>query len=387
MPWQGMSLMALRRHFIEDWQTQALTMTALCAQYGVSRKTGYQLVARWEREGEVAWSPRSRRPHTFAQATPPAVVAAVEAARRQHPRWGARKLRGWLRLQQPAVAWPSRGTCHTICVRAGLVRPARRSGRPTRRVITSLRPATQPNATWTIDFKGDFRLGDGSRCYPLTLRDLASRFTLSCCAFAQPDLGRTQRQVERVFAEFGLPDCIRSDNGPPFAGPGLAGLSQLNVTWLRLGIVLEHIAPGRPDQNGAHEQFHGVLKAATARPPAHTSRGQQRRFDRFVEEYNTERPHEALGDEVPAQHYVPSRRPWPRRLPPLEYPGHWEVRRVGSNGSVHLRSTRIFISRALDGHDVGFEEIADGVWTLHFGPVQLARWYDGESAVRSLTVD
>jgi hypothetical protein len=254
-------------------------------------------------------------------------------------------------------------------------------------VITHLRPATRPNATWTIDFKGDFRLGDGSRCYPLTLRDLASRFTLSCRAFAQPDLERTQRQVERVFAEFGLPDCIRSDNGPPFAGPGLAGLSQLNVTWLRLGIVLEHIAPGRPDQNGAHEQFHGVLKAATARPPAHTGRGQQRRFDRFVEEYNTERPHEALGDEVPAQHYVPSPRPWPRRLPPLEYPGHWEVRRVGSNGSVHLRSTRIFVSRALDGHDVGFEEIADGVWTLHFGPVPLARWYDGESAVRSLTVD
>jgi transposase InsO family protein len=241
-----------------------------------------------------------------------------------------------------------------------------------------------PNAVWTIDFKGDFRVGAGYRCYPLTLRDAASRFTLRIDAFAAPDGEATQERLRRAFVEYGLPACLRSDNGPPFAGQGLAGLSQLNVWCLKLGIAIEHIAPGRPDQNGSHEQFHGILKTYTTRPPAHTLRGQQRRFDRFRDEYNYERPHQALGDTVPARHYQPSARVWPGRVPSVDYPGHWEARRVQLNGRITFARSSIFLSRALAGEWVALEEAADDTWTIHFSTVPLARWLARTQQLRPL---
>ena len=198
----------------------------------------------------------------------------------------------------------------------------------------TLAPILAPNATWTTDFKGEFRTGDGLYCYPLTLRDGFSRYVLRCDALPSRDGRRTRRCFEQAFAEFGLPARIRSDNGGPFASPGLGRLSRLNVWWLRLGIVPERIAPGRPEQNGAHEQFHAVLKAATTRPPAPTRRAQQQRFHVFCREYNTERPHESLGHRPPATLYHASPRALPPRLPPLAYPGHMEVRRVSSAGHI-----------------------------------------------------
>jgi transposase InsO family protein len=364
--------MDVRRSFVADHRTGAWTMTELCAQYGISRQAGYELLARVQAAGDAGLAPRSRRPHHSPTATSYEIRAAGGAARARRPRWGPRPLRRWLIDHRPNVAWPSRSTFQRLLA----VAPPRRRQRPSSLLgrPTSLRPAPAPNAVWTIDFKGDFRLAVGSRCYPLTLRDLASRFALRIDAFAAPDGAATQARLARAFAEYGLPACLRSDNGPPFAGPGLAGLSQLNVWCLKLGIAIEHIAPGRPDQNGSHEQFHRILKAYTIRPPAHSLRGQQRRFDAFRHEYNHERPHQALADTVPARHYQPSPRQWSGRVPRVEYPGHWEPRRVQPNGRISFAGASIFLSRALAGEWVALEEVDEGTWTIYFSTVPLARW-------------
>jgi transposase InsO family protein len=383
MPWQEKCAMDLRRSLIEDWLTDAWTLTELCATYGVSRKTAYKWLARFETGGFEGLADQSRRPHHPPNAVAPAVEAALCRARRRKPRWGPRKVRAWLIRRQPDIAWPSRVTIAAVWRRRGLSEPADRHrvriAPPRSRTL-----ATAPNAVWTIDFKGDFRLGSGARCYPLTLRDAATRYALRCMALPAPDLAATHRHVTRTFAEFGLPDCIRSDNGSPFAGQGLGGLSQLSLYWMRLDIRVERIDPGHPEQNGSHEQFHRMLKAGTARPPAATFCGQQRRFQRFCREYNEERPHEALNDGVPADRYTPSRRPWPTRLPPLVYPSHWDVRDVAANGCIRWRGDNVFLTRALDGQRVGLEEVDDGIWTVYFGQTPLARYLARERRLRSV---
>jgi putative transposase len=254
-----------------------------------------------------------------------------------------------------------------------LVAPRRRR-HPHAREPSPLARLTAVNQAWTTDFKGQFRTGDRVYCYPLTLRDGFSRFVLRCDALAGPTYEATRPQFERAFADYGLPDAIRSDNGGPFASTGLRGLSRLSVWWLRLGIRLERIAPGHPEQNGSHEQFHSVLKAETARPPAANARAQQRRFARFCAEYITERPHEALDDGTPASCYQPSRRALPKQVPPVVYPGHWEIRRVSPIGQVSWAGHPLFLSGALAGEDVAFEEVDDGLWTVHFATLALARY-------------
>jgi len=383
MPWQGRSLVEIRESFIADYETGAWTVTSLAAEYAVSRKTACKWIARFRESGRAGLGDRSRRPHTSPQATADDIRAWLCAARLEKPRWSPEQGGRWLRRHAPQRPWPSRVTIAKIWRDAQLYPGPVARPRPC--YLARPRPAADtPNALWTVDFKGDFRVGTGARCYPLTLRDQASRFTLRCTALAAPDRVQTQRELERAFREFGLPQCIRSDNGEPFAGPGLAGLSQLNVTWLRLGIHVDQIDPGRPDQNGSHEQFHRVLKAHTARPPAATLRSQQRRFDRFRREYNEERPHAALGHRVPADDYRPSARPWPRQIPPVEYPGHWDTRVVQPNGRIQGRGASLFLSRALAAERVGLEEVDEGIWTVHFATVPLARWLAHERRLRPI---
>lgn len=361
-------------------------MTEVCATYGVSRKTGYKWLARFEQGGAPALADQSRRPQRSPTAVAAGLVEAIVAARQRRPHWGARKLRAWLLRTQPTRPWPSRSAMHQLLHARQLVRVPRPRSRPTGLAAAPLTVATAPNEVWTIDYKGSFRLQSGARCYPLTVRDLASRYVLRCDALPAEATALTQHRCARAFAADGLPRCIRSDNGTPFAGPGLARLSRLAVWWLRLGIRVERIALGRPDQNGAHERFHRDLKAETTRPPAADAAGQQRRFDRFRREYNHERPHEALADTVPAAHYHASPRPLPARLPPVLYPGHWEPRRVATNGCVSWR-TPLFLSEALAGETVAFEEVGEGQWTLHLGTVPLARWLERERRWRALRAD
>lgn len=373
MPWQELSPMGLRMRFVTEWQSGCWTMTELCADYRISRKTGYKWVGRFETDGPRGLHDRSRRPHHSPLATDAEVVDVLMALRQRHPRWGAKKLLAVAARRDRHAAWPSRSTVCDLLRARGLVPPRRR---PVAAVPgpSPLVPMTSPNATWTTDFKGEFRTGDGVYCYPLTLRDGFSRFVLRCDALLGRTTVATRRRFERAFAEYGLPERIRSDNGGPFASSGLGGLSQLSVWWMRLGIVPERIAPGHPEQNGSHEQFHSVLQAETARPPAATAAAQQRRFVRFCAEYNHDRPHEALHDQPPASCYTPSRRSLPTRLPPLEYPGHMEVRLVSSNGCVSWDGAPLFVATGLAREHVAFEEVDDGIWTLRFGNIAIARY-------------
>lgn len=385
MPWRETSLMDQRVEFVTEFRSGLFTMTELVVQYGISRKTGYKWIDRYEADGVHGLMDRSRRPHLSPVATDPDLVKALIALRKRHPRWGAKKLLGVLRQRQPTIVWPSRSTVCDVLTREGLIT------RRARRLCVAhpppaLAPMTRPNETWTTDFKGEFRTGDGLYCYPLTLRDGWSRFVLRCDALLAQTYVATRRRFERAFAAYGLPDRIRSDNGKPFAGPGIGRLSRLAVWWMRLGIVPERIAPGHPEQNGSHEQFHSVLKADTARPPAPNARAQQRRFGRFCAEYNHERPHEALHDLPPATCYTPSRRPLPARLPEVEYPGHLEIRRVSSVGTISWRDHPVFLSEALVGEPVGFEEVDDGLWTVYFATVAVGRFDERQRRIQPIAV-
>jgi putative transposase len=388
MPWRERSPVDLRVQFISEYQTDLWSMTELAAQYGISRKTAYKWVERYASGGAAALLDQSRRPHAHPATSDPAVVAALLAVRRRHPRWGAKKLLAVVKRREATAAWPSRSTVCDLLRRAGLIVP-----KPRRRAVPhgrhALTPITAPNDTWTTDFKGEFRTGDRAYCYPLTLRDGFSRYVLRCDALRSRSYALTRRGFERAFAEYGLPVRIRSDNGVPFAGPGLGRLSRLNVWWMRLGIVPERIALGRPEQNGSHEQFHRVLKAETTRPPASTARAQQHRFRAFCREYNEERPHESLGDHPPATCYHSSGRVLPARIPPLEYPGHLEVRLVSSTGSISWRGAPVFLTEVLSGEHVAFEEVEDGVWTLSFAAAILGRFHERTRTITELppTVD
>ena len=375
MPWQGVSPVDLRLRFITEYLTEHYSMTELAMSYGISRKTAYYWVRCYEREGPGRLAGASRRPHTMPRATPADIVEQLLAARRRHPTWGAGKLRDWLVRRAPQTAWPCRDTLHTILTRAGAVRQRRRA-RPRLAPPPHLTVPTAANMVWTVDFKGEFCTGDGALCHPFTLRDGYSRYVLRCAALTSVRTTETQPQLARAFAEYGLPERIRSDNGPPFGAPTLAGLSRLAVWWLRLGILPERSRPGCPGDNGAHEQFHRVLKRETAHPPAPTRHAQQQRFQRFVTEYNHERPHEAVDHAPPATRYAPSPRPLPRRLPTLDYPSDWPVRRVWCNGTIKWHGRPLFLTRTLGAQDVAFEPLDDGVWLLRYATMPLAVFHE-----------
>ncbi len=375
MPWQEESTMELRCQFIQDVQSGATPVTELCAAYQISRKTAYKWLTRYETGGRPALADRSRRPHTCPTATPSELVEAVLAARARHPTWGPRKLLRLLQQQLTGAAWPARSTLALHLKRAGLVlapRRVRRPGHPGRPQA----PMDAPNAIWTADFKGQFRLGDGSLCYPLTIADGCSRLLLRCQALTSTQTTESRPIFARAFQDYGLPVRIRSDNGVPFATQALGRLSPLSVWWVRLGILPDLIEPASPQQNGRHERMHRTLKAECTRPPSRSRRTQQRRFDLWRREFNELRPHQALADATPASHYQPSPRPYPARLPPLEYPGHYEVRRVSRNGGIRWRCTWVNVSQTLGGEAVGFVEIDDGEWDVYFGPLRLGRFHE-----------
>ena len=383
MPWQELSPMDLRMRFVTEWQSGCWTMTELCADYQISRKTGYKWVDRYEASGPRGLHDQSRRPHQSPWATA--------------PRWWTRWWRcgNGIRAGARRNSWPWR--------RAAIARQPGRADRPCaisskragwcRRGVDADRPCTwrrpcrrSPDRTTRGRRISKANFGRAMACTAIRSR-CATASAGSCCGatrWAARTYEATRHRFERAFAEYGLPDRIRSDNGGPFAGTGLGRLSRLSVWWMRLGIIPERIALGHPEQNGSHEQFHSVLKAETARPPAAHARAQQRRFGRFCLEYNHERPHEALHDDVPASCYQPSPRSLPRQLPPLEYPGHVEIRRVSPIGQVSWRGAPLFLSEALAGEPVAFEEVDDGLWTLRFATVALARYDERHRAIHPI---
>lgn len=369
MPWARTDCMSERVKFIAAFLRCDDSFTDLCVDFGISRRTGYKWVRRFEREGPRALEDRSRAPHHHPQATAEHITERLVALRRQHPRWGPRKLRVVLLRRHPQMLLPAPSTIGDILKRQGLVRPRRRIRRSSP-YGERLRQYAAPNAVWCADFKGPFYVG-GERCHPLTISDGYSRYLLSCRALHRPLYRCARRVFESAFRQYGLPLAIRTDNGPPFSTLTLGGLSRLAVWWMRLGIRPERIQPGRPDQNGRHERMHSTLKAETAKPPRSSFTAQQRAFDRFQLEFNEQRPHEALGQQVPASFYRPSLRAYPSYLPHMRYPPHFETRLAYPNGVISFSSTQWYVSICVAGEQVGLEPLSDGLWRVHYGWIPL----------------
>ena len=375
MPWSETDAMEPRVQFIRDWLTHRHAVSELCARYGVSRKTGYKWIERYMANGPDGLLERGHQAQVVHNKTSTQVEQALLALRLRHPSWGAKKLLHTLALREPMLELPARSTVCDILSRNGLVskNPRRRAaghpGRPSSSIVL-------PNDCWSADFKGHFRTGDGLYCYPLTVTDNYSRYLLGCQALAGTTHDASKAVFTRLFEHYGLPSRIRTDNGVPFAAPALGRLSRLSVWWIKLGVLPELIEPGQPQQNGRHERMHRTLKAETTKPPAASSRAQQRRFDAFVREYNEERPHEALDMSTPAQRYKASTRAMPDKLPQPEYPDRFEVRYVSANGGIRWRKRWVNVTSALVGEHIGLEEIDDGQWDVYFGTMKLGRLHE-----------
>lgn len=370
MPWSETCVMEERLKMMLEWSEGAVSVAELCRCYGVSRKTGYKWRDRYESEGVPGLSDRSRAPHCPSHGMGPDVVAAVLEVRHAHPTWGPKKIRAWLDRHRPGPRWPARSSIGDLLRREGLVVGRRKRLRAPPR-SAPFAGCGGPNDVWCIDLKGWFRCGDGARCDPLTLEDGHSRYLLRCQALGRADGHHAWPVLEAAFREFGLPRVLRSDNGPPFGSVGAGGLSPFAVKVVKAGVFPERIDPGRPEQNGRLERLHGTLKRETAAPPAASLRAQGKRFEAFQRLYNEERPHEALDQTPPADHYRCSPRRYTGRLREPDNDGDYEVRRVRQNGEIRWRGQSVYVSESLAGEPIGIAERDNGEWDVRFGPVHL----------------
>jgi putative transposase len=372
MPWQKTDRVNERLRFVAMSQEGVYGKAELADRFGVSRQTGDATLKRYARGGIDALKDGSHAPRHCPHRMSEEVREVLLEARRMHPNWGPRTLLVWLAPRHPELLLPAASTVGDLYSREGLVkrrRPRRTWSHPGRAAVV----VKEPNDLWTMDFKGEFRMRDGHLCYPLTIADSHTRFLLAIDGLHSTAHAGTQAVVERVFREYGLPKVIRSDNGCPFSSKAIAGLSRLNVWWTQIGIKQDRIKPGHPEQNGSHERMHRTLKQETVWPPAANGGEQQERFDGFRREFDFERPHQALGMKTPGSLYEQSPRELPESVPQPEYAGHCVVRPVRANGILHFRNRDLFLSEVLIGHKVALEEIADGVWSIYFYDLLLAR--------------
>ena len=365
MPWKECKAMDERLKFIARL-LEGEKMSDVCRSFGISRKTGYKIFNRYKALGLDGLTDRSRRPVRYANQLPEPVERLIVETKKGKPHWGARKIRELLvRRLAGDVRIPAKSTVHAVLDRHGLVKRAKQRRRQKAKG-TPLSVGAAPNDLWCTDFKGEFRLGDRRYCYPLTVTDHASRMILSCEALESVKEAGAIPVFQNLFQEYGLPSAIRSDNGVPFASPnGLYGLSRLSVWWLRLGINIERIKPGCPQQNGRHERMHLTLKKETAQPAKANILQQQARFDDFVSEFNTERPHDALQMKTPQELYRPSTRQY-QGLPEHDYPFHDREIMVTSCGRLCMHRKKINISTVLAGQKLGIKEVDDGIWLTSF---------------------
>ena len=375
MTWNASTVYEQRVRFVLEVQQASFSFKRSCERYGISRTTGYEWWGRFQQGGLEALQDRSHRPHTCPHATPPEVEARILELRHQFG-WGPRKLR---KLLCTEFGWaPARDTIGRILKRHGLVTPRRRGPSAPLHPGQPDVPMDAPNATWTVDFKGHFRMRNGRYCYPLTVQDAFSRFLLCCTALSATSVNLAKPVFKRLFRTYGLPAYILSDNGSPFASIGLGRLTRLRAWWIRLGIHHLTIAPGHPEQNPRHERMHRTLKREATRPPQSNFTTQQRHFDDFCHTFNHVRPHEALNDDTPANCYAPSSTPYPGRLPRVTYPPHFEVRKVSTNGGVRWNSTWVNLSSAIPGQPVGFEPFAPHAWQVYYAHLTLG-WFDEDT--------
>jgi transposase InsO family protein len=369
MPWKETGPWKERVKFITAHLEGDASFTEHCERFGISRQKGYKWLERYEAGGIEALGDRSRRPHSNSRSIAPSVVELIVELRAKRPTWGPRKLLTVLERDYPRIAFPVASTVGDILAVRGLVAKRRRRAASVG-YGPKLTEFSGPNAVWCADFKGQFLVGH-RYCHPLTISDGYSRYLLRCTGLPRTLHAPTKKVFEDTFLEFGLPRVIRTDNGPPFASVTVGGLSWLAVWLIQLGILPERIMPGHPEQNGRHERMHRTLKAETARPAMKNFAAQQRRFDSFVHDYNQERPHEALNQDVPADWYKPSKRTYPRELEDPRYPKNFATQRAYPNGVISVGQTQWYLSGCLANQLIGLEPLSDGCWRVCFGPITL----------------
>jgi putative transposase len=373
-----------RKLFVEQWLSENWTMTELCARHGISRQAGYNTLVRYQHAGWAGLEAGSRAPRRHPNQTRLEIEQQIVELRHQHMRWGPRKLKVVLERQQPDRTWPAASTMGELLRREGLI-IARKKRRRTDPYSTPFASASEPNRVWCGDFKGWSRTQDGARIDPLTITDACTRYLLRCQAVEKTDTARAQAIFEAAFREYGLPQAIRTDNGPPFASLAIAGLSRLALWWMKLGIVPERIQPAHPEQNGRHERMHLTLKQETMSPMAANRRAQQRCFDQFRREYNEQRPHQALDMRPPAHCYVSSPRPYPTRVPEPEYDCSMTVRRVAPGGQFSWKHHEVFVSETLQGERIALQPIDDRWYTIYFAQFPLGRFDSRTRTVHRLS--
>jgi len=366
MPWNETCTMNERLAFIDAWKSRDFTLSALCRRFGISRKTGYKWISRVLEEGRSGLADRSRAAHHRPNQTPEDVVRALIKVKHKHPSCGPAMLIKRLRKREPRRHWPAPSTAGEILKRHGLVKP-RKKRKHVPPHSEPLGHASETHTVWSADFKGQFQLGNGRWCYPLTMTDNYSRFLIDCKGLYSIALDPVKHRYEKAFRRWGLPHAIRTDNGYPFAGCSIGGLTPLSVWLLKLGVMPERIAPGHPEQNGRHERMHRTLKAAAINPPKANLSAQQRAFNRFYQDFNYERPHQALDDQRPGDWIVPLDRHFPDAVPEVVYPDAYTMRRVHTDGSIKWRGENIYLGSVLIRESVGLEPIDNDQCQLYFG--------------------
>ncbi len=376
MPWKASSVMEEKVRFICEYDLGEESMSELCQRYGIARETGYVWLRRYRACGLAGLQEHRRAAHRHHNQTPEEIEQLVLELRQAHMHWGPRKLKRILERDEPGRTWPAASTIGALLQREGLV-VARKRRLRTAPYSEPLAHAQEANRVWCADFKGWFRTADGQRIDPLTISDAHSRYLLRCQAVEKTNTMRVQAIFEAAFREYGMPQAIRTDNGAPFASRAFAGLSRLAVWWIKLGIVPERIQAGHPEQNGRHERMHRTLKAEATQPPANTRRQQQQALDRFRQEYNEVRPHEALEMRTPAEVYQPSPQKFPARMPEPKYPSTMLVRTVRHHGHFRWKKHDVFLTEVLGGESIGLLPENDRWFTIYFAHLPLAR-FDSE---------
>lgn len=378
MPWNTTCQIEQRRKFLLESMRHKRPLSALCRRWGISRKTAYKWLRRYGEHGRNGLSDQRRRAQRLHNRPSQVWLKRVQRWRRRHPHWGAAKLHWALKRRFGAKGLPSTAAIGRWLKQWGLTRSRRRRAQHKGPVIDrpALTQARQPNEVWTMDFKGWFRTADGTKVDPLTVKDLASRYALAIDLLTGQKVQDCRPSCERIFRRYGLPDVIRVDNGSPFGSTGALGLTGLSAWWVKLGIKVEFIAPGHPEQNGSHEQFHRLYKAETLNPAAASLRAQRRRTEAWRRQYNHHRPHGALAMAVPAQSY----RKMPRKLKPWRYPTRWRSRLVKGNGMISFDGQGRFIGEAFEGERVGLKPSRPGVWEVYYGPLLVGELWDCETS-------
>lgn len=371
MPWKEVKPMDEKVLFLADYLRGSKNFTDLCRAYGISRKTGYKWVSRYLEEGAEGLHNRSTAPKNHPHQTPCYMRKEIIRLRNKKKiKPGSKKIQTFLLDKFAEDEVPSTTTIYKILRKEGLVKSRRR-----RRRIPIMpqpfEPVKEPNDVWTADYKGQFLTRDGKWCYPLTVMDHQSRYLFQCKGYEKISTEAAKKEFRQLFRRYGLPNRIRTDNGVPFASRSLGGISRLSKWWIRLGIFPERIKPGQPQQNGAHERMHRTLKGSAIKPPGRNLMHQQQLFDGFKQEYNDDRPHEALNQQTPASKYRKSLQALPKELPELEYPGHYRIAPVSTNGHMYCFGGIVYAGHVLKGERVGMEEVQDGVWKIYFGPIYL----------------